>query len=144
MVVVDPANRSADQVEDFVGAFEGLGGKVESFEPTPLQMINPDDQAALDDEQSHAVVRACDAGHHPCQNENWESKKQCRSSSAPRSKKSQKAPGALPKAAAPQRVRKYSFPSMSLEVGLVLRVPGTVMKAMGNSGYAPTWLPSTS
>ena len=48
MVVVDPADRSADQVEDFVAAFEGLGGKVESFEPTPLQMINPDDQAALD------------------------------------------------------------------------------------------------
>lgn len=48
MVVVDPSDRSADQVEDFVAAFEGLGGKVESFEPTLLQMINPDDQAALD------------------------------------------------------------------------------------------------
>ena len=48
MVVADPGDRSADQAQDFVEAFEGLGGRVESFDTQVVQMVAPDDQDALD------------------------------------------------------------------------------------------------
>lgn len=48
MVVADPTDRSADQAQDFVEAFVGLGGRVESFETSLVQLVSPDDQVALE------------------------------------------------------------------------------------------------
>jgi len=48
MVVADPTDRSADQAERFVSAFQAKGGIVESYEPSLVQMLNPGDTAALE------------------------------------------------------------------------------------------------
>ena len=48
MVVADPTDRSADQAEAFVRAFQGEGGTVESYEPSLVQSVNSEDAAALE------------------------------------------------------------------------------------------------
>lgn len=48
MVVADPADRSADQAQHFVATFQGKGGRVQSYEPSLVQTLNPGDTAALD------------------------------------------------------------------------------------------------
>ena len=48
MVVADPTDRSADQAESFVSAFQGEGGLVDSYEPSLVQTVSPDDAAALE------------------------------------------------------------------------------------------------
>jgi len=48
MVVADPTDRSADQAEAFVRAFQGEGGTVESYEPSLVQSVDSEDAAALE------------------------------------------------------------------------------------------------
>ena len=48
MVVADPTDRSADQAETFVRAFQGEGGTVESYEPSLVQTVDSEDAAALE------------------------------------------------------------------------------------------------
>ena len=48
MLVADPTDRSADQAERFVSAFQGEGGIVDSYEPSLVQTVNPGDAAALE------------------------------------------------------------------------------------------------
>jgi len=48
MVVADPTDRSADQAETFVRAFQGEGGTVESYEPSLVQTVDSEDAAAVE------------------------------------------------------------------------------------------------
>ena len=61
MVVADPSDRSAAQAQDFVEAFEGLGGSVESFEASLVQLVSPRDQGALDQLLKDVAIKGPDA-----------------------------------------------------------------------------------
>ena len=61
MVVADPSDRSADQAQDFVEAFQGFGGRVESFEAGLVQLVSANDQAALQQLLEDVAIKGPDA-----------------------------------------------------------------------------------